>query len=336
MKTLVIQTAFAGDLVLTLPLIQSLARNEVITSVDVLCIPGTAPLLENHPDVSGIIKYDKQGDRLFTGLYRLMRVLRAKQYDIVISPHRSFRSALLSYATNARVRISFDRSEGGMLYTHREGYGKSWHEVARNLVLLSPLKIPPRSLKPELHPGENDYKNAVEALHQEGVNRKYVCLAPGSVWPTKRWTIEGFAELAVKIQDDGYKVVLLGGKMDEDICARVRSLAGNKPANFSGRLTWLESAVVIKRASALVSNDSAPVHIASAMETPVLEIYGPTSPVFGFTPWKTRHRLVQLDGLSCAPCAIHGGRTCPIKSHICMQSLSAGQIYAHLIALLGE
>ncbi len=336
MKTLVIQTAFAGDLVLTLPLIQSLAHHETDTCVDVLCIPGVSSLLDNHPDISGVITYDKHSDRSLSGLNKLRRILREKQYDVVVSPHRSFRSAMLSYATGAHTRISFDRSAGGVLYTHHEKYGKGWHEIARNLCLLSPLEIPPWSKRPKLYPDERDYSAADELLHRAGIAHEYVCIAPGSVWYTKRWTVEGYAELAVRILADGYQVVLLGGEMDKEICARVRSLAQDKPVNLSGRLSWLESAVIIERASALVSNDSAPVHIASAMETPVVEIYGPTSPSFGFTPWKTRYRIVSLDGLSCAPCAIHGGRSCPIKSHICMKSLSAEHVYGELNRLLGE
>ena len=336
MKVLVIQTAFSGDVILTLPLIQSLARDEAIARVDVLCIPGTSHLLINHPDISEIISYDKRNDPSLKGLFQLQRNLRRNQYDIVISPHRSFRSAVLSYKTKANIRISFDRSAGGVLYTHRQMYGDGWHEIARNLSLLSPLNISPSSTTPRLYPGEKDYDNSGKILWREGITHEFVCLSPGSVWSTKRWTVEGYADLAMRILEDGYQVVLLGGNLDEEVCTRVCSMAGGKPANLAGKVSWLETAVIIKRARAIVSNDSAPVHVASAMGTPVVDIYGPTSPVFGFTPWQTRYRIVRLEGLPCAPCAIHGGRVCPIRSHDCMKRLPAEHVYANLVRLLEE
>lgn len=332
---LVIQTAFAGDLILALPIAQELRRLAPGSRIDLLCIPETIALLRGHPAIDEAIAYDKRGGS--DSLFAIARRLRARRYDGVISPHRSLRSALLAFATGAPTRISFDRSTGAALYTHRVRYRGDEHEVTRNLDLLAPLfdDVNPQH-GPRLYPSESDRKAARAILERFETDRPHLCVAPGSVWATKRYTVNGYRHVVTALSDE-YNVLLTGGKDDREICEQI---AGAVPAgrvvSAAGVLSYLASAAAIESARVLISNDSAPVHIASAMGTPVAEIFGATIPAFGFTPFGVPHRIVQREGLACRPCNIHGGHSCPIKTFACMEELEPGVVLDAVIGLLGE
>ena len=330
-RILIIQTAFAGDLILTTPLLAETARCFPDAAIDVLCIPATAPLLQHHPGIRNLIVYDKR--RRSPRLMTMMRTLRGEGYDLCLSPHRSLRTALLSWATGAGIRVAFDRAAGSRLYTHRVPYDSAAHEVVRNLRLLEAAGCHPiYETKPALYPSEPDYAAASEVIRTLD-GRRYTCIAPGSVWATKRWTEEGFAETA-RVLADSTGIVLIGGPEDRERCERIEALAGVPAVNAAGMLSLNASAALIDGASLLISNDSAPVHMASAVGTPVVEIFGATVPEFGFTPIGVAHRIVQREGLSCKPCAIHGGDACPIHTFECMRRLSARDVIAAATDLL--
>jgi heptosyltransferase II len=322
---LIIQTAFAGDLILTLPLAQELRRLHPAARIDVVCIPQTATLLRGHPAFDTVIVYDKRGgtDRFLD----IARRLRVHRYHTVISPHRSFRSALLARATGAQMRIAFDRAAGALLYTHRVEYRDDAHEVERNLALLTPLTADvDGTQRPRLYPGESDTAAAAAIVATLHPFARYAVIAPGSVWATKRYPVEGFRAVAEALPED-CGIVLIGGNEDRELCDRVASpLSPDRVRNTAGSVSFLASAALIQQAAVLISNDSAPVHIASAMGTPVVEVYGATVPRFGFTPFGVPSRIVELDGLSCRPCGIHGGDACPIETFNCMRDLSPQRV----------
>jgi heptosyltransferase II len=333
MDILIIQTAFAGDLVLTTPLVSAASACIPGSNIDVLCIPSTAGLLVNNPFIRDVISYDKRGGE---SLALMMRTLSRRFYDICLTPHRSMRSALLARSSRARVRVSFDRSAGGPLHTHRVAYDADAHEVRRNLALLAPLEVTPDPhTPPRVYPGAREREEAAALVERLG-GPPLLCIAPGSVWATKRWTEEGFAQLADAMLGT-HSVVLLGGEEDRLLCSRiVARVAHARCISTAGELSWLTSAAVLDMSDALVSNDSAPVHIASAVSTPVVEIFGATSPAFGFTPFGVQHRIVELEGLDCKPCAIHGGRSCPRKHFSCMLDLDVSTVALALEELLAE
>ncbi len=329
MLALVIQTAFAGDVILTTPLFDAL-HVHVGAEIDVVCIPGTAELLRGHPALRRVIPYNKHGG---DSLFSLGRQLNHGGYDVCLSPHRSLRSALLARMSSARIRISYDRSAGRMLYTHTVAYDPTAHEVERCLDLLGPLQVDGRAVGsgPSLHPSDDDHVTAQRLLEPIGRRMPYICIAPGSVWVTKRWTEEGFIAVGTSMAQD-HAIVLMGGGGDRELCARIaagiRAEAGPdaRILSLAGDLSFLASAAVLERAVALISNDSAPVHLASAMGTPVIEIFGATIPSFGFTPYGVPHETVDIGELPCRPCGIHGGSRCPIDTFVCMRELPPERI----------
>ena len=336
---LIIQTAYAGDLILTTPLIHAAYDRFTPCRIDVLCIPSTASLIRNNPFIHELILYDKRVDRFALKLLSsLRRTLKKKKYDIVLSPHRSFRSALIARFTGAEQRITFHTSSGSFFYTHRMFYDSHIHEVDRVLSLLpGSVQSAVSEYPPQLFLSASEKDEADEFLRGNNISRDFICIAPGSVWETKRWTSEGFTQLARQIIEAGYDVVLIGGADDAGICQIISGGSDQRHCCISaGRVSFPASAELIRRSRLLISNDSAPVHLASAMGTAAVDIYGPTSPSFGFAPYKIEHRIVRKTGLSCSPCHIHGQRNCPIKTFICMKELDWKEVYSAAEQLLAK
>ncbi len=150
-----------------------------------------------------------------------------------------------------------------------------------------------------------------------------IALAPGSVWATKRWPF--YAELARELAPQA-RIVVIGAESDRSLADEIRSATNDQTIDATGKLSLLASAELIRRASVLVTNDSAPLHLASAMNTPTIAVFGPTVPEFGFGPLAERTRVVGHDDLACRPCDRHGPQRCPLGHWRCMRDISAGTV----------
>ena len=280
-------------------------------------------MLANHPSLRSVIVYDKHGnDAGVSGFTNILRRLRTGTYDVAIIPHRSLRSALLARFAKIPKRIGFDKSAGAWLMTEVVGYDASLHEVMRNVKLLEPMGIAVDQKEfPVLYPSEEDRAIVSKLLSalREDARRTMVAIAPGSVWNTKRWPKERFAALTKSLASSGRAVVIVGGEADRQMGDEIVAASESPRAiNAAGRLSPLQSAVLIAMSRCLVTNDTAPMHIAVAMRTPVVAIFGATVPSFGFAPYGERDVILETHGLACRPCSIHGGATCPITTFDCM------------------
>jgi len=340
MKVLVVQTAFLGDVILTLPLIQTIKEHLQDASVDVVVVPAAAPILAHHPAIRDVIVYDKNGaDAGVTSFRRQVGLLQERMYKLAVVPHRSLRSAALSRMAKIPRRIGFDRSSGSWLFTDIVRYDPKAHEIERNIRLLAPLSIAATGkILPSLFPSDADRAAAGSILGSsaDGGARSLVAMAPGSVWNTKRWPAERFGEVARRLGESGTSVVVVGGEADRALGEAI--VAGSGMPNVisaAGKLTLLQSAALIGMSRLLITNDSAPMHIAVAMRTPVVAIFGATVPSFGFAPYGERDVILETNGLKCRPCSVHGGDTCPIATFECMLNISAAAVYARVKQLLG-
>ncbi len=326
-----VQTAFIGDVILTLPLIQVLKRGWPKATVDVIATPKAADLFANHPAVDKVFAYDKHGrDSGLPGFRRLRDKVGESRYDLAVIPHRSLRSSLLASTANIPMRIGFDRSAGRRFLTHAVPYHEHMHEIERNLCLLEPLGIVTvdREL-PSLYPAEKEKKKIDELLKESKIDgkRTLVAIAPGTVWNTKRWLKERFAEVCRQMHDSGFWIALIGSDADRTLCEEISALGGKKGIlNTAGILSLLESAELIRRASVILSNDSAPMHMGVAVRTPVVAVFGATVPAFGFSPYGKDDIVVETLGLPCRPCSIHGGKVCPVGSFDCMMRIQSHQV----------
>jgi heptosyltransferase-2 len=324
-RTLVVQTAFLGDVVLTTPLLAALAARH--GAVDVVTTPAAASLLETHPAVRRVIRYDKRGaDRGLRGLWRLGRTLRRQGYLRAYLPHRSWRSAGLALLAGAVERTGFADSPAAGTYTRRVHRPPEAHEVERLLALAGPgVSAPPVHLELTLE----DRAAADQWLAARRLTSGFVAVAPGSIWGTKRW--DGYPDLAGRLDR---AVVVVGGREDALLGDQVVAAAPARAHNAAGALGLRPSAALLARAAVLVTNDSAPLHLATAVGTPVVALFGPTVPAFGFGPRGAADRVVEHPSLACRPCSAHGPMVCPLGHHRCMRELSLESVAAAVAAAL--
>jgi heptosyltransferase-2 len=322
MLALVIQTSFLGDMVLTTPMLSHLST---LGEVDVAGTPAATALLANHPAVRRIVVYDKRGrQKGLAGFLKLARDLRAERYDRAYLAQGSVRSATLALAAGIRERIGFDTSAGRRFYTTRVPYVEGDHHAKRLVTLAGATAT---DIRPRLYPGAPEIQS-VDAL-LAGHRGPYIGIAPGSVWATKRWpSYDLFARAIAKRAT----VVVIGSRDDHELAAEIINAAGGG-IDATGKLSLLGSAELIRRCAVLVTNESAPQHLASAMNTPTVTIFGPTVPQFGFGPLAERAATVGIDSLACRPCDRHGPVACPLQHWKCMREVDVERVIAAVDAV---
>lgn len=331
-SALVIQTAFLGDAVLTTPLLRQLAGRG---PVDLVVTPPCGELFANHAAVRRVFTYDKRGaDRGIRKLLALARRLRAEKYDIVYLAQGSWRSVILAVAARIPTRIGFSTSAGQFWLTKQIEFRRDLHHAARLLLLDGSEGQEPAldEFRPALYPGTAE-RVAVDALLAAGnvrLDERLVALAPSSLWQTKRWPY--YPELARELASSA-RIVLVGSADDAPFAKGILALVPNA-VDATGRLSPLGSAELIRRCAVIVSNDSAPLHLASAVGTPTVAIFGPTVPGFGFGPLAPRSIAEGLETLECRPCARIVPPECPLKHFRCMRDLRVERIAADVRALL--
>ncbi len=323
MKFLIIQTAFIGDVVLATPLVEKLHRFFPDAQIDFVLRKGNEKLLSGHPYIRQVLVWDKKGSK-YRGMFGLIRQLRRERYDWVINCQRFAASGLLTFLSGAKKTAGFDKSPFAFSYSnhvpHRFGTAdQPIHEVERNLRLIEHLTDNSFE-RPRLYPSESDF----EKMRQLAAGKKYICIAPTSVWFTKQFPAHKWVEV-VQCMPAGCEVFLLGGKDDVEACETIRSAAKQSNVrNVAGQLSFLESAALMQGATMSYANDSAPVHIASAMNAPITAVFCSTIPAFGFTPLSGRKFVVETpQHLGCRPCGLHGRKSCPEGHFACAESIPA-------------
>jgi len=193
--------------------------------------------------------------------------------------------------------------------------------------MLENFEIQLRHREPEVFPDSEDILKVDKILSEIGHNHSSDCvaIAPGSVWPTKRWPQESFVNLCKLLSEQEKIAFLIGGSDDQRLCFDIAAAVATNVFNLAGQLTWRQSAELLKRCSVVVTNDSAPTHLAAAVGTPTVAIFGPTVTGFGFYPLRLNSLVVEMN-LPCRPCGIHGSKKCPIATHECMVGISVTEV----------
>ena len=322
LKVCLLQTAFLGDCVLTLPLLKKLRETLPEAAVSVVTRPETADIFSASGLAAEIIEDRKKtAPSSFSEFNRLSAELSKRAFDAVIIPHRSLRSALLAWRAGIPVRIGFTSSAGSFLLTHRVPFSWLLHDVERNLALLSPLA---GNLETPF-PGIRD--NAAAAARLSPPPGVVAGVNTGSAWPTKRWPKEKWARLIRGLSAEyGARVLMVGGPGEKDWNAEIESLAGPERCfNLTAKTSMPELMEAIRPLKVFISNDSGPMHIAAALGVPAVGIFGPTTRELGFFPYGPANRVVQTR-LGCRPCALHGSKKCPRGHFLCMRLLTVGEV----------
>ncbi len=322
MRILVIQTAFIGDVILATPVIEKLHRFYPDAAIDILVRKGNENLLENHPFLHELLIWDKKKLK-YANLFRLSRLIRKRNYEVVINLQRFAASGFLTWRSGAGQRIGFDKNPFAFSYTYKVKHdiGSGLHETLRNLQLIERLTDNSPE-KPRLYPS-----SVQEEKVQHLKTTSYICMAPTSVWFTKQLPPEKWTALIREIPAN-YKVYLLGAPGDTEACEFIRKEAGRvEVENLCGKLSLLESAALMRDAAMNYVNDSAPMHIASAMNAPVTAFFCSTVPAFGFGPLSDRSAVVETkEPLSCRPCGLHGYKACPEHHFRCAYGIELPEV----------
>jgi lipopolysaccharide heptosyltransferase I len=356
-----------GDVIHTLPVLTKLRARYPRARIDWLLTPAIAELVRHHPALSNIVLFDRQGFTRFgsdwsasVGLLKLLADIRRTRYDLVIDLHGQFRSAVLTLASGARVRIGFDRPREAVKRASLERLGRqallhgwtgareaSWltythriaiptldvHAIDRYLWLGAILGFDKEP--PELNiPVPVAALSRIDALlERKGLHRTSLAvLVPGTVWQTKHWHVEGFAEVARYLVGTGHAVVLAGSSKERRRC---QAVAAGCPAacNLAGETTLSELAAMIQRATICVTNDSGAMHLAVALGRPVVSVFGPTDPVW-VGPYRRPQAVLQAR-IPCAPCYLRKLRSCP-HDHLCMKEITPLMVIERIRRTLAE
>ena len=327
-KILVIQTAFIGDVVLATALIENLHQQWPEVKMDILVRKGNESLFVSHPFLNQVLVWDKKNNKYHHWVGLLFKI-RSNHYDVVVNAQRFAATGAWTALSGAKIKIGFDKNPFSFLFTNSVVHQFSengQHEIDRNHQLLSCL-FEAKVAMPKLYPTASD-ELAVMNYQQT----PYLCIAPASVWFTKQFSSEKWVELINQIPFEG-PIYLIGGPGDKLLCDQILQKINRKSVvNLAGRLSFLASAALQKKAVLNYVNDSAPMHFASAVNAPVVAVYCSTLPDFGFGPLSDHSFIVQTnESLTCRPCGIHGKKQCPLKHFDCAKTIKMDQLIAPLL-----
>jgi heptosyltransferase-2 len=326
LRILILRLSSIGDLVLVSPLLRGLQKRFPHAAIDVAVKDEFSDLVRYHPAVQAVhVVRKKDGLR---GLLQLGRDLRRREYDILLDLHRNFRTVLLGLLCGARQRFGYRKHRlRRWLYVRFK-----WNTMARTppvpqryLLAAAPLGVQSDGAGTEIFWTPQHEAEAEQALLAAGwkPGLNLTGLAPGAGYFTKRWPIEYFVELAGGLlqRDQTCSIAVLGGAQDRELAQLISRQDRTRILDLTGRCTVLASAAIVKRCQLLVTNDSGLMHIAEAVHTPLLAIFGSTTGPLGFFPQLASSRVLENQQLNCRPCSHLGHRACPLGHFRCMREI---------------
>lgn len=326
-KFLIIQTAFIGDVILATPIIENLKNNYPNAEIHFCLRKGNESLFHDHPHLNKIIVWDKNNK--YKSLFSVIQSIRKEKYDDVICVQRFFTAGLITALSNAKNKIGFNKNPLSFLFTTQTQHhiGKKLHETERNTALIEHL-CSKLNNQPKLYPNTSCVEKANNLIKQP-----FICIAPASVWFTKQFPVSKWVEFLNELEQSkkSTTVYILGAPSDSNIANQIIKKTNNKQSvSLCGELSLLESAALMKKASMNFVNDSAPMHLASAVNAPVCAIYCSTIPDFGFGPLSDNNHIVQFNKgsgqLTCRPCGLHGHKACPKQHFKCATDINVQEL----------
>lgn len=324
---LIIQTASIGDVVLATPLIEKLSFYFPDAQIDFLLKKGTEGVLSNNPKINNLIIWNKS-EKKYKNLYHTIRMIRRRKYDFVIVVQRFFTAGLIAFLSKSKLISGFNKNPFSWFFNYKiihqisKNIEKSTHEINRNLCLIEKVCENPDEFPMKIYPSKHD-----DARMSQYKTQAYICIAPASLWFTKQYPVEKWIEFVSQI-DPELRIYFLGSPDDYITSENINHTANLKNAlNLCGKLTFMESASLMQNARMNFVNDSAPQHLASAVNAPVTSIFCSTVPAFGFGPKSSSSFIVETTvHLNCRPCGLHGFKSCPEKHFKCANSIKADQL----------
>jgi len=335
-RILLIKPSSLGDVVHALPVLHGLRLRYPNARIDWLISSSLAPLVAGHPDLDNVIHFDRRrlsrmaySPRAAAEFGRLIRRLRAARYEMVIDLQGLFRSGFLARATGAPIRIGFAHAREGAsyFYNHRlPNDNGDVHAVDRNYSVSGVLGFRDVPVEFSIPLNDDDDRSAAELLRQAGwdSSQRLAAIVPGARWETKIWPPDRFAKVIDELQTNGdVRCVLVGGAEDTARCAQIIGGCRSAPLDLSGRTPLRTMAAVLARADAVLCHDSGAMHVAVALDRPVVCLVGPTNPN-RTGPYRRAEDVVRLQ-LDCAPCYLRKLSQCRFD-HRCMRELETAPV----------
>jgi heptosyltransferase-2 len=325
-KYLIIQTASIGDVILSTSIGEKLRQHDPNSRIDYLVKKGTEGIFHGNIGVNEVYVWDKKTSK-YKNLLQFIFLIRQQKYDYAINLQRFFSSGFITLFSGAHKTLGFKKNPLSIFFSHRfkHEYKDNWHEIDRNHQLIAHITdgVPAH---PRLYPTKKD-----EARLSEYKTQSYITITPASLWFTKQFPKEKWIDFIDKLPD-GLAVYFLGGAADKTLCDEIINSSKHLSCiNFAGKLSLVESGVLMRDARMNYVNDSAAQHIASCFDAKTTTIYCSTTPFFGFGPLSAQSIVIENQlNLSCRPCGLHGHQACPKEHFDCANSIDAQQLLNQL------
>lgn len=331
-KILIIQTAFIGDVVLATSLVEETKRKYPDAEIHFLLRKGNDGLLRNSPHIKKILVWDKQNNKNLN-LIKLALKARKEKYDLVLNIQRFASSGIFMLLSGAKKKIGFIKNPLSFFFhrkiKHEIPYflsGKLQHEVQRNTLLLyeGDETQNTRITRPSLSFSRDEEQKVLDIT--KGLNLPYIVLAPSSVWFTKQWQKEKWELLAKELVNQ-YHLFFIGGPDDKNYIESIMPAHHKNATNLCGKISLTESALLMKRATRVLVNDSAPLHLASSVNAKTTAIFCSTIKEFGYYPLSDDSIVIESNNkLECRPCGLHGKKSCPLGHFKCSQDIEVKRV----------
>lgn len=341
-KILFIQTAFLGDVLLTIPSLRRLKVKYPGAQISLITRKGLGEILKKLNLVDNVYEVDKGSAHSYQ---QVQQALKLSLFDLLITPHESFRTGYFAWKISALEKIGPRTFYNFLFFDRLVRKNKQLPEPLRVLQFCDELAQPQWSVK-ELYAIENNKlkvdtsfasmscRDEISAWHeygkmetQFGLQRKRVLLFPGSVWETKKYPVHQYLEVTKTLIQKGFSVVLMGAKNEVHLGEQIQKGLDQPILNLIGQTSLAETLCLMALSGCVLGNDSGSSHLASVAGCPSVTVFGPTIVEFGYRPWSNQSYIVQTaKQLSCRPCGSHGHHACPIGTHVCMTSIAPAEV----------
>ena len=361
-KILLIKLSAVGDVTHTIPVLNKLRRRYPNAQLDWLVTPAIGELLRHHPAIDNVIDFTRDTSAsawsALAGYARLAAKLRKTRYDLVVDLHGQSRTAILTFASGAPVRIGFDKERPEVWAKSRkvtDSFRKhAWYGAREGAWLAYTHHIPLPTL--DVHvidhylsvgkllgfdTGPADFAfripqaahDRIDALLRQHdlAGKAFALIAPRGNWETKRWPDEKSAEVARHFLQQGYGAVVVGAPRERHVGANIARLAPGV-VDLTGETSISELAALISRAAICIAHDSGPMHLAVALGRPVVALFGPSDTVWA-GPYRRENAVVRA-ALPCSPCYLRRLSRCT-HGHACMSDLSTQAVIERADSVLG-
>jgi len=336
MKVIVIRFSSLGDIAIMIPMLHRIKYGIKDCTLHVVT---RKPFDELLGKVPWIDRLTTLGNSSLNSMFSLIKYLRNERYDAAVDAHNIPRSSILLHELKAPLKIQLKKEplkKSALIYLKINLYKETKTLYEKYMDLAEKLGALPVESGINLIQDEEENKIVADVMKSFSLDdTSIIAIAPGARWKTKIWPSEKFAALIRKLKKEELHPVLIGGKADEKISKEVTSRYGGSIPDLTGKLSAAGTALFLRKCRLLVTNDSAPLHLAELVGTPVVALYGPTVKEFGYFPRLERSIALEKE-MWCRPCSRNGSRFCPTGTGACLGKIGADDVFKAVMKVLSN